>query len=148
VIDRYLKKRIGITPSPGTYRTCFAYIEDIVNGHLLAMENGRAGEKYILGGINISYLEFFNAIHKVSSIKGHIMQLSKNTIKGWALLQMINYAITGRPPFFTAGAIDHFFGNYCFSSEKAIDQIGYKITPLEVALEKTIHYLNQPQHVT
>ncbi len=146
VIDKFLKKRIVFIPSPGTYKASFAFIDDVMNGHLLAMEKGKGGEKYILGGINISYQEFFDHIGNLSSCKGHIIRLSKNTIKGWALLQQLNYNITGTHPRFTVRAIDHLFSNYTFSSEKAVRELGYRITPLEEALKKTIHFLkNKPR---
>jgi nucleoside-diphosphate-sugar epimerase len=144
MIERFLKKGIAFIPSPGTYKSCFAFIDDVVEGHLLAMEKGRAGEKYILGGINITHQDFFDCIRAISEAKGHIIQLSKIKIKGWALLQLLNYTISGRHPFFTFKMIDHMFNNYCFSSEKAIHELGYRITPLEQALQQTIQYLNHP----
>jgi nucleoside-diphosphate-sugar epimerase len=143
-IDRFLKSRVAFIPSPGSYQTCFAFIDDVVDGHLLAMEKGRAGEKYILGGVNISYYAFFDLIRKISGNRGVIIQLPKNSVRGWAILQRLNYFIGGKDPLFTAEAVDRFFSNYCFSSEKAVGELGYRITPLEEALGKTIHFLNQP----
>lgn len=146
VIEKFLKKRIVFIPSPGTYMACFAFIDDIVKGHLLAMEKGKRGEKYILGGINISYQDFFDQVRTLSSGKGHIVKLSKNIIKGWALLQFLNYKISGSCPRFTLKAIETVFSNYTFSSEKATRELGYSITPLEEALKKTIHHLKYQHH--
>ncbi len=146
VINMFLKKKITLIPSPGTYRVSFAYIDDIINGHLLAMEKGKSGEKYILGGVNISYQEFFNQIRAISSCNGHIIHFSKNTFKALALLQLLNYKITGASPLFTAKSIDYIFNNYVFSSDKAIEELGYKITPLEEALKQTIHFLKNQSH--
>lgn len=146
VIKKFLQKKIAFIPSPGTYKACFAFIDDIVNGHLLAMEKGRAGEKYILGGINISYRGFFERIRTLSSCKGHIIQLPKIIIKGWALLQQMNYMITSKHPGFTVKSVDILFSNYCFSSEKAILELDYTITPLDEALNKSIQFLKQQQH--
>ncbi len=145
IINTFLKKRITFIPS-GTYRVCFAFIDDIVTGHLLAMEKGVSGEKYILGGINISYHEFFDRIRTLSFRKGHIIQLPKSAIKAFALLQQLNYKLTGSRVAFTVKSIDHLFSNYTFSSEKAIRDLGYNITSLEEALQKTIHFLNTQPH--
>lgn len=142
IIDKFLKERIALIPSPGSYRVSFALIDDIVNGHLLAMEKGRNGERYILGGINISYYEFFSRIRMLSKCKGRIIALPKRVIKTWAQLQQLNHALTGRPVRFTVKSVDHLFSNYIFSSEKASRELGYKITPLDEGLEKTIHFLN------
>ena len=146
VIERFLKKQIAFIPFPGNYKVCFAFVNDIVNGHLLAMERGTPGEKYILGGINISYREFFDRIRSLSSCKGRIIELPRNLIKGWQLLQQLNYKITGIHPHFTQRSIDHIFSDYTFSSEKASRELGYRITPLEEALKKTIHFLNHTSH--
>jgi nucleoside-diphosphate-sugar epimerase len=143
VINTFLKKGITVIPWPGDYQVCFAFIEDIIKGHLLAMEKGISGEKYILGGINISYYDFFNRIRSLSSCSGHIIKLSKNVIKLWAVLQYLYYLLTGKHPGFTVKSIDHLFSNYTFSSEKAIRELGYSITVLDDALTKTIRYLKQ-----
>ncbi|MEO8769074.1 MAG: NAD-dependent epimerase/dehydratase family protein [Ferruginibacter sp.] len=146
IIDKFLKKGIAFIPAPGTYKACFAYIDDIIKGHLLAMEKGNSGEKYILGGFNITYREFFDRIRNISCSVGHIVQLPANIIKGWALLQQLNYKITGTPPYFTIKSTDIFFSNYTFSSDKASRELGYTITPLEDALKKTIQFLNTIHH--
>ena len=146
VIKKFLVKKIAIIPSPGIYKACFAFIDDIVNGHLLAMEKGRAGEKYILGGINISYREFFERIRILSSCNGHIIQVPKTIIKGWALLQQLNYRISNKHPGFTVKSVDILFSNYTFSSEKAIHELGYTITALDESLNKTIQFLKTQHH--
>jgi nucleoside-diphosphate-sugar epimerase len=147
VINMFLTKKITLIPSPGTYQVSFAFIDDIIKGYLLAMEKGKSGEKYILGGVNISYQEFFNQISAISSCKGHIIPLSKNTFKALAFLQLLNSKIIGNPPLFTAKSIDYIFNNYAFSSDKAIQELGYTLTPLEEALQQTIHFLKNQSHV-
>ena len=141
VIDLFLRKRITFIPSPGTYKVCFAYINDVVNGHILAMEKGTPGERYILGGINISYYDFFNTIRSASGTKGVIIKLPKSIVKQWAYFQQVNYKLTGSPIRFPVNSVNHAFSNYIFSSQKAIDQLGYQITPLNEALTKTIQFL-------
>ena len=146
LIEKFLKKKIAIIPSPGNFKISCAYIDDIVRGHIQAMERGQTGEKYILGGINISYYDFFNRIRTLSSCKGRILEVSKNTIKAWAILQNINYMITGKPPSLTLNSIDHLVCNFAFSGEKAKRELGYSITPLDQALTKTLNFLKHNAH--
>ncbi|MEI9956585.1 MAG: NAD-dependent epimerase/dehydratase family protein [Ferruginibacter sp.] len=141
IIDKFLKRKLALIPSPGTHKVCMAYIDDIVNGHLLAMEKGKSGEKYILGGTNISYYDFFDRIRTLLSGKGNIIKVSKNTIKAWAFLQLLNYKISGIAPTLTIKSAEAIFSNYIFSSEKASNELGYTITPLDDALQKTIQFL-------
>ena len=146
IIQTFLQKRIALIPR-GTYSVCFAFIDDVVAGHILAMEKGVGGEKYILGGVNISYFDFFNRIRTLSSGKGHIIKVPKGFIKTWAYLQELNHRLWGTPVRFTVRSVDHLFSNYIFSSRKAINDLGYRITPLDEALHKTIHFLNIAKNV-
>ena len=146
VIDKFIQKKVVFIPSPGNQKACFAFIDDVVNGHVLAMEKGKAGEKYILGGINISYRQFFQQVREVSCCGGKIISLSEKSLQAWAVLQWAKYKLTGVPPAFTPKAIKIVLSNYTFSSDKAVRELGYTITPLQEALHNTIHFLKTPNH--
>lgn len=146
VIEKFLFKRRVVIPGPGSQKACFCFIDDVVNGHLLAMENGIPGEKYILGGINISYQEFFEEIRNLSGCRGQIIHASKNALRAWAVLQWLNYKATGAPPRFTLNALNIVWSNYIFNSEKACRELGYQITSLPEALHQTIHFLKTENH--
>lgn len=141
VIDTFLRRRITFIPSPGTYKVCFAFADDVIDGHILAMENGLSGEKYILGGENISYFDFFHRIRSLAQVNASIIKLSRGTIRTWAGLQEMSFRIFGSPVRFTVKSVDHVFSNYTFSSKKAGKELGYRITPLDEALLKTIRFL-------
>lgn len=143
LIARFINQGIALVPAPGTYEVCFSFIDDIVNGHLLAMEHGQKGERYILGGENISHIEFYERIRSLSACKGKIIKVSKNIVKTWAYSQQFMYRLTGRPPLFLAKMVDFAFNSYAFSSEKAIEELGYTITPFNKALQRTIQYLKE-----
>jgi len=147
IISKFLKKRITFIPKPGTYRISFAFIDDVVDGHILAMEKGITGENYIIGGPNISHYEFFHRLRTLSSSRGYIVKLPKSIVKAMARIQELNYKLWDMPVLFTVKSVDHLFSNYTFSSEKAIRELGYKITPLGKALQKTIFYLNHETDV-
>jgi nucleoside-diphosphate-sugar epimerase len=141
IIDTFLRKGVTFIPWPGTYRVCFAYIDDVVNGHLLAMERGRPGEKYILGGMNLSYYDFFNRIRALAHCRASIIPLPRSVIKLWAHLQQLHHKLTGAPVRFPVSSVDHVFSHYVFSSEKAVQELGYRITPLDKAITQTIQFL-------
>jgi nucleoside-diphosphate-sugar epimerase len=146
IIGSFLKKGITFIPYPGSYKVSFAFADDVVKGHVLAMEKGRAGETFILGGNNVSYAHFFGTIRKLAGSKGRILAVPKPLIKAAAYAQEISHRLTGSPIRFPANSVDHLFSNYTFSSEKAIRQLGYQITPLEEALHQTIHFLKNDPH--
>jgi nucleoside-diphosphate-sugar epimerase len=53
------------------------------------------------------------------------------------------YRLTGRLPLFLAKMVDFAFNSYAFSSDKAIEELGYSITPFDRALQRTIQYLRE-----
>jgi len=142
VIHKFLKNRITFIPAPGTFKVSFAFIDDIVKGHILAMEKGKSGERYILGGPNVSYYEFFNRLRMLASFKGFIVKLPKMIIQFLARIQELNHKLWNTNVLFTLKSVDQLFCNNTYSSDKAARELGYTITPLDEALQKTIQYLN------
>lgn len=141
IINTFLKKGIAFIPSPGSYKICFAYVDDVIRGHIQAMEKGIAGQRYILGGMNISYYDFFHCIRTLSGGKGRIVAVPKAILKGAAYAQEISHWLTGASIRFPVNSVDHLFSNYIFSSDKAVQQLGYRMTSLEEAIGKTIRFL-------
>lgn len=128
---------IGDGQSIGNY----TFIEDVVNGHLLAMEQGRPGERYILGGHNLSYTGFFEALAAVSGIDRKIMGIPM-----WLALTMGQFEqwkadSFGKPPIITPDWLKKYNYDWTLSSQKAVQELGYHITPLEEAFRKTIDWL-------
>ena len=142
VIGSFLRKKITFVPSPSTFQICFAYVNDVVKGHVLAMENGISGQRYILGGHNISYHDFFDRIRRLANTRARIVGVSRQITKLAGRLQELNHKLTGADIVFTAASANYAFANYIFSSEKAVKQLGYTITPLDEALIQTIQFLN------
>ena len=146
IIQAFLAKGIAFIPSPGTFEVCFAYIDDVVTGHMQAMASGSSGEKYILGGINVSYRDFFNRLRLLAGGQGHILSLPKPLLTALAHAQVLNHRLTGGSVRFTPRSVGYLFRNYTFSSDKAVRDLGYRITPLDEALTETIHFLTSPAH--
>lgn len=145
-VKKFVQGRTVLIPKPGTLATNYCYINDVVEGHMLAMAKGITGEKYILGGENISYRDLFQKIRSLSGTKAGIIEVPKVFVQLWALAQWIRFAFTGKEPFVTKKAVRQVFCNKVFSSEKAVRQLGYRITDIEEALQQTIQFLKQQNH--
>ncbi len=142
-IKKFAQGRTACIPKPGTLATNYCYINDVVEGHLLAMAKGRAGEKYILGGENISYQDLFKKIRSLSATRARIIEAPEFFVQLWALAQWIRFKLTGKEPFVTRKAVRQVFCNKIFSSEKAVSLLGYRITSIEDGLQQTIQFLKQ-----
>ncbi len=147
VIRNFIRGRLTFIPRPGRLLSNYCYINDVVEGHILAMARGIGGEKYILGGENISYVDLFKMIRSLSGTKALLMQAPKFMVQTLAVLQWIQYKITRKEPFASAKAVHHIFCNKTFSSGKAIRHLGYHLTPLTEGLQQTIHFLKTKNHV-
>lgn len=140
MIRNYIKGSWRFIPGNGKSIGNYAFIEDVVHGHLLAMENGENGERYILGGSNISYNDFFN---KLSEITGKKHGMYK--IPLWLMLLISHLAMLfssfGIKPFITPALVTKFNYDWKVSSLKAKEKINYQITPFDQALKKTVKWL-------
>lgn len=115
----------------------YAYIEDVVQGHLLAMQKGISGQRYILGGENIDYESLYTLIEESTG------RTIRNKLPLWAmkikgLINLGKYYLLHEEPLFATDGIDRFYQNAAMSSEKAIRELGYCITPLKTGLAKTL----------
>lgn len=146
VISRFIKGEPTFIPKPGKLIANYCFIEDVVEGHILAMSKGNVGENYILGGENVSFSEFFQTIGTLSEKKSKLIEIPKIIMKTVAFIQWIQFKATNKEPLITENGIKQIYCNKIFSSEKAISNLGYQITPLREGLQQTIHFLKNQRH--
>lgn len=143
LIASYIAGKWRIIPGDGNSVGNYVFIDDVVNGHLLAMKNGKSGEKYILGGDNISYSDFFNLLGEISGKRRLMLRVPLSSIFFASDLAMMVNMLTGVKPFITKGLIRKFNYNWRVNSQKAISDLGYKPTPLKECLTKTIDWIRK-----
>ncbi|MFD0794831.1 NAD-dependent epimerase/dehydratase family protein [Mucilaginibacter litoreus] len=141
MISGYLKGKWRIIPGDGGQVSNYSYLDDVVIGHIAAMEKGITGNRYILGGEDISFNEFFATLEKISGIKRSMLRLPQPVIKFYSRFEALKTNLTGLAPVFLPEFADRLKLNQKYSSQKAIDQLGYHITPFEEAMRRTIEYL-------
>ncbi len=141
LIKNFIMGRLTFIPHPGNQVTNYCFIDDVVEGHILAMTKGIGGEKYILGGENISYVNLFRIIRCLSGTRAPLIRAPQIMVKALVALQWLRYKLTKKEPFATPKGVHHVFANKCFSSGKAIHQLGYQITPIRDGLQQTIRFL-------
>lgn len=119
----------------------FVYIDDVVQGHLLAMERGEVGQRYILGGENASLVQFL-------SLAAEIAGLSRQprTVPAWLLTSTASFlgavsAITGRRPLVSPDEARTALHSFIFDNQKARRDLGVEFMPLRDGLERTISWL-------
>jgi len=121
----------------------FVYVQDVVQGLLLAMRHGRPGERYVLGGENKTLKEFLDTLDSVSG-KRHF----RVTVR-WPLSLSTAYLMQWRAKWFgihppiTPPWVRSFMSEWAYSSKKAADELGYHPMPLEESIGLTYDWLIQ-----
>lgn len=147
VMQRYLKGQFRFLPGDGSSSGSYAFLDDVVDGHLLAMEKGRVGHRYILGGDNVSFTTFFETLARVSGKRYRMFPAPVPLLLGFARLQLFMAEKWGRYPLITPELVRKYTRNWDFSSEKAKQELGYRFISLEAGMERTLAWLKQEKHI-
>jgi dihydroflavonol-4-reductase len=110
------------------------HVDDVAEGHLLALEKGKRGETYILGGQNASLKEMLSEIAKLTGRKAPKVKLPRGPLYPLAYGAEMVARITGKEPFLTADALDMSKHWMFFTSAKAERDLGYRARPYPEAL--------------
>lgn len=143
LIDKYLKGMPLVMPGAGTYVTNWAYVDDVVRGHIQAMRYGQPGERYILGGDNASYEELFELIRRLSGKYRPIVALPEFVIMAIARLSDLWTHMTGRAPLITRTYARKLLCNCPMDTSKAKNALKYDHTPLSEGIARTISWLRK-----
>jgi dihydroflavonol-4-reductase len=116
-------------------------VEDVARGHLLAAERGRIGEKYILGGENVSLRDFLGRLARISGLPAPILRIPYAVAFGYALgAEAFARAVTRRAPRASLTEVRMSRKKMFFDSSKAEAELGYRHQPIEAALRSAVEF--------
>lgn len=116
-------------------------VDDVAQGHLLAEEKGRVGERYLLGGENWSLEEILETLAKICGKRMPRVRIP--WIVAWLAAyadQTVMGAILGREPLIPLDGVKMARYKMYVSSEKARKELGYNPTPVDQALREAVEY--------
>ncbi|MFB3090146.1 MAG: hopanoid-associated sugar epimerase [Gammaproteobacteria bacterium] len=116
------------------------HVDDVAKGHLLAFEKGKIGERYILGGENLSLQAILGIICELSNKKPPSIKLPHNLILPIAWFMERWAAISQKEPRATVDEIRMSKKHMYFSSNKAIEELGYQFRPAKEAINDAIEW--------
>jgi len=146
LLKNILSLRLAFVPSYDNVVANYAFVDDVVTGHFLAMDKGLGGEKYILGGENLSYRSFFQLIKQNTGKKIGLIRIPKLLLKIFSFFYMSVCALVGKETHISPKIVDRLAQDRALSSDKAIRQLGYSITPFSIGIHKTILHLKNKNY--
>jgi dihydroflavonol-4-reductase len=116
-------------------------VEDVARGHLLAAERGRIGEKYILGGENLTLKEFLGRLAAISGMPAPKMRIPYAVAFGYALgAEAYARTVTRRAPRASLTEVRMARKRMFFDSSKARAELRYSPGPIDVAIAAAIEF--------
>jgi dihydroflavonol-4-reductase/farnesol dehydrogenase len=141
MVSGYLRGSWRFIPGNGNQVANYAFLDDVVAGHIAAMGKGIPGERYILGGEDLSFNSFFDTLQQVSGKQLNMLHIPLKAIEMYSRMQWLKTKLTGLPPVFLPEFAERLKYDQKYSSDKAIAQLNYRITPFADGLRKTVVYI-------
>jgi dihydroflavonol-4-reductase len=126
----------------------FAHVDDIAEGHLLAFERGRIGERYILGGQNLSLQELLAAIAGLTGRRAPRIRLPRGPLFPLALGAEAVARLTGKEPLLTVDGLRMSRHQMFFTSAKAERELGYRSRPYQEGVVDALTWFRNAGYLT
>lgn len=143
IIKLYAEGKWRILPGNGRRTGNYVFVEDVAAGMILAMQKGKPGSRYILGGDNLSFREMFNIIGSSTGKKRVLIPLPLGLMYVAVILFRIISLLTGKPPLINAAWLKRYMQDWAFSSAKAETELGYTHRTFEEGVKITWDYFRK-----
>jgi len=134
-----------------------AYVETGLNlvdatecarGHVQALEKGRAGERYILGGENLTLKQILDRLAAITNLPSPTVKLPYVfALAAGVVDEMVTGRILGREPRATIDAVRMGRKMMFVSSAKAERELGWRVVPVDGALRRSVEWFRANGYV-
>jgi farnesol dehydrogenase len=141
VADHLADRLPGIVGARRTWS--FAWVEQVAAAHVAALERGRAGERYFLGGENRPQMAVFEALRALTGrpLPRRIpmaLAVAVGQIEEWRA------ALTGRAPRLTVGTVEILGRDWPLDSSLAVRDLDYRIVPIVEGVRRLVEEIGGP----
>jgi NAD+-dependent farnesol dehydrogenase len=115
----------------------YSFVDDVADGHCVALERGAIGGRYALGGANATQQRVFEIVRQLTGRRPPPrIPFPVATLLGAA--EELRVSIFGGTPLLTRGAVEIFRHDWSLDSSDAIRDLGYTVTPLTDGVARTL----------
>jgi dihydroflavonol-4-reductase len=129
---------LGKLPAVVDGSTNVVDVEDVAAGHLLAADKGKPGERYVLGGYNLGWVELIDRLATASGVRTPLLVLPREVGR----LARVQGEL-GLPGPIAPEAFALMAQNWRASSRKAKRELGYRTRPLDRTIEATVQWYHE-----
>jgi dihydroflavonol-4-reductase len=133
----------GHVPANPPGGTCVVDVDAVVQGHLAAAERGRSGERYILGGENLSHLRLTQIMGEVIGRRAPALVLPRWALAPAAIAVDAYNRISPQPPKVSGEQLRLMALDLFFDSSKAVRELAYPLMPFRGAVEKAYRWYTE-----
>lgn len=138
-LRQYLQGKLPLAPRQTAFT--WAYIDDVVEGHILAMEKGVPGESYIIAGPPHTLVEVLRTAERITGIPAPRLQAPPAVMALAAGIMGVVERVVNLPEAYTSEGLRASAGvTYLGTNAKAKRELGYDPRPLEAGLRLTVAY--------
>lgn len=119
------------------------HVDDVADGHLAAMARGQIGERYVLGGQDVSLREMLAVVAELVGRKAPTIRIPTAPLFPLAWVNEQIARVTGKEPFLTLDSLRMAAHDMYYSSAKAEAELGYRARPYREALADAIAWFRQ-----
>jgi dihydroflavonol-4-reductase len=125
----------------------FIDVEDVAEGHLLAYEKGKIGERYILGNKNLTLQGFLQLVARISERPAPRIRIPYAVAWLAGAVSTGISTITRQEPAIPLDGVRMAHAPMYYDASKAVRELGLPQTPIETAIEKAVRWFRENGYV-
>lgn len=141
ILRDHLRGRVPGLPGGGRARWCYAYVDDVAEAHLLALDRGAPGARLALPGDNRTGREFFEEVERQTGLAPPRLAIPIPAV--WVVGALTEWwaGCTGREPNLTRAEALTYAHDWALDGSRGAEVLGAPATPLSEGLRRTLAWL-------
>jgi dihydroflavonol-4-reductase len=126
----------------------FVGVEECAAGHLLVAEKGKVGERYLLGGENLTLKQVLDTLAKITGLPSPSLKISYNVALGVAYASTLFSRLVGKAPGIPVEGVKIAQHKMFVDCARSQSELGFKPGPVAAALERAVRWYEANGYVT
>lgn len=140
IVERFNGRLPGYI-GQGKEKFSFSHVDDVVDGHILGLDKGKPGERYLLTGENASFMQVFDMAATITNTRKPLFNIPLFLIDVYGWVSVFFSRITGKLPLISPPTVRVLRHEWAYSCEKAKRELEYKPRSLKEGLEEVLPWL-------